>query len=148
MTTIAYKKGFVACDSRVTKDNFIVDDSYEKLITKDGVAFFVCGATSDYGALIDAYLARKYDGDSENIDAVAFVIDKGFLYTCAIHNKEFWRSPARYDNPIALGSGRDFAIAFMDAGMSAEEAVKASCKRDSASGGEIRVYSVDSLLHV
>jgi len=148
MTTIAYKKGFIACDSRITKDNFIVDDSYEKLITKNGVAFFVCGSTSDSGALIDAYLLGKYDGNSENIDAVALVIDKGLLYTCAIHNKEFWRSPTRYDNPIALGSGRDFAIAFMDSGMSAEEAVKAACKRDCLSGGEIRVYSVESLLHV
>lgn len=38
----------------------------------------------------------------------------------------------------AHGAGRDFALAAMDAGASAEEAVRIACKRSTACGGRVQ----------
>lgn len=43
---------------------------------------------------------------------------------------------------MAIGSGKNFALAFMDTGMSAEEAVRATCKRDIYTGGTIRTFKI------
>ena len=40
----------------------------------------------------------------------------------------------------AWGTGSDFAIAAMDAGASAEEAVKIACKRSASCGGKVHVF--------
>lgn len=44
---------------------------------------------------------------------------------------------------VAIGSGADYAIAAMDAGLSAEEAVKIAIGRDVFSGGEVFVETLD-----
>jgi 20S proteasome alpha/beta subunit len=140
MTTIAYKKGIIAYDSRVTNENVIVDDDADKLIIRNDVGFFCTGATSDFEVLIQSYLAGKYVGNGEKVEAALLVLDDCRLFTCAVHEGEFWRSPVRLTNCIAIGSGRDFALAFMDTGMSAKDAVLATMKRDSATGGTIRTH--------
>lgn len=48
-----------------------------------------------------------------------------------------------HDVPASIGSGSVFAIAAMDAGSSAEEAVKIAMKRDVYSGGEITVVQLE-----
>lgn len=45
--------------------------------------------------------------------------------------------------PQAVGCGKDFALAAMDAGLSAEESVKVACKRSTHCGGTITVLSID-----
>lgn len=47
------------------------------------------------------------------------------------------------DRPFAIGSGRDFALAAMDMGASAKEAVEAAAKRDVYTGGTIRTLIID-----
>jgi len=53
MTTIAYKDGVIACDSRITSGSLIVDDNEIKMVKKGDVVFFLAGSTSDYLAFID-----------------------------------------------------------------------------------------------
>ena len=48
-----------------------------------------------------------------------------------------------HDVPASIGSGSVFALAAMDAGASAEEAVKIAMKRDVYSGGEITVVQLE-----
>jgi len=143
MTTIAYKNGIVAYDSRRTQDNVIIDDDADKLIVRNDVGFFCAGATSDFEILIQSYLAGKYVGKGEKVEATLLVLDDCRLFTCAVHDKEFWKAPVRLTNCIALGSGRDFALAFMDTGMSAKDAVLATMKRDANTGGTIRTYPIN-----
>lgn len=55
MTTIAYKDGVIAYDSRVTRSGTIVSDNAPKCQVVDGVSFFLSGAVCDEKALIAAY---------------------------------------------------------------------------------------------
>jgi len=43
----------------------------------------------------------------------------------------------------ALGSGHDFVLAFMDMGLSAEEAVQRTMKFDAATGGKVHTFKID-----
>ncbi|GAI22667.1 unnamed protein product, partial [marine sediment metagenome] len=46
-------------------------------------------------------------------------------------------------NPDAIGSGSAYALAAMDMGASAEEAVRAAMKRDIYTGGKVRTMRID-----
>lgn len=48
------------------------------------------------------------------------------------------------ETPIAIGTGRDFALAAMDIGASPEDAVRASIRRDIYTGGKITVLHLES----
>lgn len=142
MTTIAYKNGIVAYDSRFVCGDTIEDDDADKKVERDGKIFFIAGNCSDYEFLVDSYIQDKAVRDK--INARAIVIDDGKLYTTSVSEDDgFWRCIERLDNPIAIGSGKSFALAFMDAGMSAEDAVRATCKRDLYSGGIVRTFKID-----
>lgn len=142
MTTIAYKNGIVAYDSRVSADNLIQDDDYEKHIVRDGIHFFVCGATEDWQKFVESYCAST--NPERNLDVSALIFHGGDLFKSSIEKTQdgfrIWKSPIRLESHISIGSGRDFAIAFMDAGMSAYDAVVATTKRDMWTGGTIRSY--------
>lgn len=142
MTTIAYKDGVIAYDSRVTMDNLIIDDESEKHDLVDGVHFFYCGATSDNGHLINAYINNCTHTETR-IDGNALVVDsEGLFYIGVNHENQLWKAPIRLGSHFAIGSGADFAFAFMDSGMSAVEAVKMTARRDSATGGVIRSFDI------
>ena len=136
MTTIAYKDGIIAYDSRFTSSDVIEDDDGEKCYIRDGVYFFISGSVCDYEALVDSYFAGV--AVRKNIDAMAFVFGGGQLYTTSVHLGKFWVCKERMDVHGAIGSGRKFALAFMDAGMNAEDAIKGTCKRDIYTGGTVR----------
>lgn len=143
MTTIAYKDGVIAYDSRFTCHDFIVNDDADKMISADGRMFFLCGAVSDYIYLIDSYLNDRLT--RKVVETVrALVVEDGKLYATAVSPRDgFWKCEEPFDNPIAIGSGERFALAFMDTGMTAEEAVRATCKRDIYTGGTIRTFKID-----
>lgn len=144
MTTIAYKDGVIAYDSRCTKGETIVDDDFNKCKVVDGVAFFLCGSTADYDALIGMYMGR-ISAPAGACDSSALVHDNGELFECS-YNKEdgFWRSPKRLSTHHALGSGTDHALTAMDMGANAEMAVKMAMKRDTGTGGIVRTFLVDA----
>lgn len=137
MTTIAYKNGVIAYDGRITIDNLIVDDENEKMIERDNVLFFMAGSVCDRGAFIQAYFNK--DHGYKDIDISAIVVDDNEIYYSSLgENGLVWKSPINKNSCFAIGSGRNFALAFMDAGLNAEEAVAATAKRDCNSGGAIR----------
>ncbi len=53
-----------------------------------------------------------------------------------------WRQPLDPANPDAIGSGSAYALAAMDMGASAEEAVRAAMKRDIYTGGTVRTIVI------
>lgn len=143
MTTIAYKNGIIAYDSRFTCNDVIVDDNANKMIEADGRIFFMCGSVPDYVYLISSYLNDKLT--KRVLEPVkALVLDSGKLYSAAVSPRDgFWKCEEPFGVPIAIGSGYQFALAFMDTGMTAEEAVHATCKRDIYTGGLIRTFKID-----
>lgn len=144
MTTIAYKDGVIAYDSRLVVENLIFDDEFEKMHSRDDVLFFLSGSTCDNEKFMNAYFEPELICKNVNIEAIVF--DRSILYRSSIDpDGIFWRSPLRPDHYYAIGSGRDFALAFMDSGISAEEAIYATMKRDCFTGGKVRTYQVEKV---
>ena len=141
MTTIAYRDGVVATDTLSVADGMVVDQAYEKCIVRDGVMFFMTGSTSDHDKLIDEYLSPA-GRDTGNASAI--VADKGEIFIVGWEDggKGIFKCPNRRENYIAIGSGERFAIAAMDHGKSAQEAVEYAMKRDVFTGGVVKVYQV------
>lgn len=142
MTTIAYKDGVIAYDSRVTRGSLIDHDDYEKLIHRQGHRFLLTGSGCDFEALLDEFFGVKL-GDKP-LEASGLVVSNGRL--CQIgHDAEsgFWMDEVWAERPFATGSGRDFALAAMDMGATAKEAVEIAAKRDVYTGGTIRTLTIN-----
>lgn len=149
VTTIAYKNGIIAYDSRESSsDDIIVDDGVEKRFEIDGgVQLFLCGSCADREDFIESYLKFKAVRQDIDIEALIFDPNNKSLFRSSVDDKGvIWKTKLRLDNHYAIGSGRRFALAFMDAGMSAHEAVIATAKRDVWTGGEIRTFEIGELV--
>lgn len=137
MTTIAYKDGVIAYDSRQVRNGSIVSDACSKCEVVNGVMFFLSGAVCDEKALIAAYFGKP---SKDPVESSGFVVDGGNLLLVGHCDKTgVWRQSLDRANPDAIGSGSPYAMAAMDMGATAEEAVRAAMKRDIYTGGEVHV---------
>lgn len=140
MTTIAYKDGVIAYDSRQTRSGTIVADNAIKRQVVEGVSFFLSGAVCDAPALIAAYFGTP---SPVPVECSGFAVDGGKLLMVGCDDKTgIWRQELDPANPDAIGSGSAYALAAMDMGASAVEAVRAAMKRDIYTGGRIRTYRI------
>ncbi|WP_095111167.1 proteasome subunit beta [Pseudomonas sp. Irchel 3E20] len=141
MTTIAYKDGVIAYDGRQTRNDRIVSDAAQKCQVVDGVSFFLSGAVCDERALIAAYFGTP---SAVPVECSGYVVDGGKLLMVGHDDKTgIWKQDLDLANPDAIGSGYAYAIAAMDMGASAEDAVRAAMKRDIYTGGTIRSVIID-----
>lgn len=141
MTTIAYKDGVIAYDSRQTRGDRIISDNCAKRQVVDGVSFFLSGAVCDEKALIAAYFGTP---SAVPVECSGYVVDGGKLMTVGHDDKTgIWRQELEPSNPDAIGSGAAYALAAMDMGASAEEAVRAAMKRDIYTGGKVHTTIID-----
>lgn len=141
MTTIAYKDGVIAYDSRMTSGDIVVDDNFKKMFVKDNMNIFYCGSVGD----LDEFLNCVFnDVKSERVlDCESFLFVDGKINAVDICEDRVRKISLRSDNHYAIGSGRRLALAYMDTGMSSEEAVIATCRRDIYTGGTIRTFKID-----
>lgn len=140
MTTIAYKDGVIAYDGRQTRNDRIVSDSAAKCQVVDGVSFFLSGAVCDEKALIAAYFGTA---SPVPVECSGYVVDDGKLMMVGHDDKTgIWKQELDLSNPDAIGSGAAYAIAAMDMGASAEDAVRAAMKRDIYTGGTVRTVTI------
>lgn len=139
MTTIAYKDGVVAYDSRSSSNGAIISDNYEKKAVKNKVAFFLSGTVADHPKFIDAYLGADCE---EDLDAYGFCVDGGRLYRVGHSEGKVYREICELDEHYAAGSGSDHALTAMDLCLSAKEAVKMAMKRDTGTGGRVRTFKL------
>ena len=138
MTTIVYKDGIIAYDSRLSANTLITDDDYDKHLKMGHIDFFLSGPPSGYEELIGTYLGSS---QCKKTDCVLFAVERGKVYMASIDEGEFLKEEAT--NPSAIGSGRYHAYTAMDMGASAEEAVKMAAKRDLCTGGTIRIFNLN-----
>ena len=73
MTTIAYKDGVIAFDSRCCRDNTIMDDDFLKRISRDGVEIFYSGSTADAQVFADHWFGDRQS--CPGLDTAAYVWD-------------------------------------------------------------------------
>ena len=139
MTTIAYKDGVIAYDSRTMANGIIVTDQADKHIISHGVHFFMTGNVCDINFLIEAYRnnERSCKGYAE-----AVIVDAGQLrYINMEPDGTNWHDWP-HDDCRAIGSGQHFAYTAMDMGATAKEAVQMAMKRDPATGGRVRSFRI------
>src|SRR5690242_20657946 len=143
MTTIAYKNGVIAADSRVTVEsegggarNFDTKKLFRKTVQIDGqptdVILATAGESAPGSLFVEAWgtgksLAeiRELFAYSEPDFTILVVSPKGLFEVdrwCVLE-------PV-YEPFYAIGSGSKIAMGAMEAGASAQKAVEIACKRD------------------
>ena len=140
MTTIAYKDGIIAYDSRLTAGEVILSDNIEKKVVVGDDVLFMTGPTSDYKSFIEAFKGNNIKKDT--LDAAAIAVVGGNLFKCGYQDGDLWMCPIDELTPTSIGSGSEFAYGAMDCGKSAAESVKVASGRDVNTGGEIRTFKI------
>ncbi len=141
MTTISYRDGVIAYDSRTTSGDLITNDNAVKMTVVEGVRFFWTGATADREKFLALYFGRS--SEFKGVDASALIIDDGKLYLASVCKDDgFWKQPLPLDTHHASGSGQDFALTAMDMGATAKEAVQMAMLRDTKTGGRVRTFRI------
>ena len=131
MTTIAYRDGVLAVDSRATRANEIVPYPVDKLFRMpDGSLVAGAGQVDGLLAAVE-WIANRCKGeppDFKNTTIVHLMHDRLLEYVNAP-----LPVPIPLDAFDSWGSGSSFAIAGMHCGLTAEAAVELACKCDGMS---------------
>lgn len=140
MTTIAYKDGVLAADSQETNGKMVDNFHCKKIFRlKNGGIIGTSGSSSAGWQLIACL--EDYAGGTPPLNRVKcnalFLFKKKVWYYEPYH----WYDITK-DGHYAIGTGRDFAIAAMDAGASAEEAVQIAANRDIYTGGRVQTLEI------
>lgn len=160
MTTIAYKDGVMASDSRLTAGSRIVPGNAKKIFRTAkaivGVAgnadesllynplFKTLASPDDIPKWIEGLVSNDCDWDLlvvfKNAPRVYYLVN--ISAEGDTDNSGFWCSELRDGEGMAIGSGSYYAVTAMGMGQSALEAVNTSMKYDSATGGRIVAVNV------
>lgn len=151
MTTIAYKDGIIAYDSRSTRDRVVISDKSSKKNETEKYIYFYSGSVDEIHQFIDLHENNtKYDMP---ICVNAFIVDKetNRVFYSGVSNEStptgepalrLWKHEIDYDGINAIGSGWVQAFTAMDLGMSAKKAVEYAATRDIYTGGEINIFEI------
>lgn len=144
MTTVAYRDGILAADSRVTVKDVIDSDNDKKIYRlRDGSVY---GMSGDYVGGLKLLSHLKFAVKQKHLVLPTPQV-KGVKAILISPEKVLWYFEQglweKLKHPYyAVGSGGKFATAAMDAGADAITAVKIGIKRDVYSGGRVRWLEV------
>lgn len=140
MTTLTYshKDKQIAIDSRISSNGTIRSDSHNKIIRNNIGTWFFTGKCCD-----EIALSKLYHNDHVKIipEASALLINNEAVYYVCV-NDEGYCEWFEVDHDCAYGSGQDFAIAALDFGKTATEAIEYAITRDIYTGGNIQCVNV------
>jgi ATP-dependent protease HslVU (ClpYQ) peptidase subunit len=148
MTTVAYRDGVLASDSRLTCNKDWIENDNSKKIYKlsDGSAVGVAGSAYQSETIIERLKAALKTKDKK-LPKVSDLRKAEALLVCP--DGDLWFHPQggyswqkMPDAPTALGSGWQWAMVAMDAGADARRAVELAIRRDVYSGGKIQTCKV------
>lgn len=143
MTTVAYKDGKMASDSAWTMGNKFIKSATKLLRLKSGAIIGGAGDNDHRDILPLLQTVRKFDDFPRRADLINMRIDLEIII--ALPNGEVYVLTTRekeddYDTEvgvveipskvISVGSGWELALAYMDAGHSAYNAVSYAIRRD------------------
>lgn len=140
MTTIAYnhKDKQVAIDSRYTRGDLIDTDKGDKIRKNKKGIYLLAGHQGDFEDLMSL---NKNDKVEIRPECGGVLISNGKAYSVDTDNEGFFIMAELTEN-LTVGSGSSFALAAMDFGMSAKDAVNYAKTRDIYTGGRVRVIDV------
>jgi len=144
MTTIVYdhKNKQIAVDSRVSRDGVICTDEGVKFLHDDSGVWFFCGKNCD-----KALLVEYFEGKDLELLPEAWAIyakNNGEVYLRSVNDGRV-PEESLTEFSEAIGSGEPFALAALDHGKSAKEAVEYAMTRDTGTGGKVHVFDVGAM---
>lgn len=132
MTTIAYKDGVLAADTRVTQGDTIHPDASKIVSSYPGAVAF-CGhvkVIQMYRSQARKDFQKLPDEGWEAITTGGFLIDADGAHL-RIKDGDFW----------AIGSGAHLALGAMAAGATPEEAVRIAARFDTGTNDDVEVVT-------
>lgn len=140
MTTVAYHHcdRQVAVDGRVTAGNFILTDEGDKTVKIGDRLFVFCGALADYPRFASECVNGK--ASDWQTDVAALMIMRGRCYLCTLEDGRYIVSELEHND--AIGSGAAYAVAAMDFGQTARQAIRYAASRNCKTGGKIKTFKV------
>lgn len=137
MTTIAYRDGVLAGDSRVSCGDMVVDNKAVKVHRIRGNRLLGwAGKVEDAERLKLALRKKETPPANLDVDAIMVHMVNG-APMIQLFEGNLWVTQ-KGQPYYAIGSGAPYALGAMDAGATAQEAASIGSKRDVASGGKIR----------
>ena len=140
MTTIAFDGKFICCDGRVTVGSIIAEEHEKKAVKIDDDIFILAGDCFD----AEMFLSSKA-GDSSGAAQGAYigfwVSELGVRVVYFDEGEKYWTCAHRW----AIGSGGEFAIAAMDHGASAIDAVRYAHTKDNNTGKPYQLVDINKL---
>jgi len=145
MTTIVYdhKRGQIACDSRLTTGSVIATDTANKTIESSKGVMFLAGSIGDFDTLVRLVENNEHgssDPQDGELEGDAILVMNGCAYNVFMSDDIVNYQKCSFTTGI--GSGRDWAIAAIDHGKTAKQAVEYAATRDIYTGGKVRVYDI------
>ena len=156
MTSIAVKDGIMVSDGRVTLGDTVIKDDMVKVFWVNNHLVGGAGRARSISTFVH-WLQKQTDytivsnevGDLVDLVPPVLEDDEGFSALVLTPTKQVLlydgNIPIDLGNDVytSIGSGSVYCLAAMDAGSSAEDAVKIAMKRDVYSGGEITVVQLE-----
>lgn len=137
MSTVAYRNGVLAADSRLSFGDTISPSGGRKIFDLgDGRLLGFVGSFASAHALLRHFTQPEMFSYPELAEASAILIlpdGSGMFYD----DNGFY--PISLEPYFAIGSGQDAALGAMAVGASAKRAVEAAISVDKHSGGQIQV---------
>lgn len=139
MTTVVYKDGILASDSRLTSKSHVVSDKCKKIFRlPDGTLFGWAGDDEGGHELLESMLrGEELNSDKirlfEDVQAIR-ILPKGQIYVTD-RGRAWTRWPEKFG---FIGTGGKYARAAMMAGADAVKAVKIAIASDVYSGGRVQ----------
>lgn len=140
MTTVVYKDGILASDSRCTQNDTVVGNVTKIHKIDNNTIIGFCGRTAQAFKFIEWYKSGRKKEDAlsdDDSDFVALVIVDGVVYRYDGYNPQLIKHKFH-----AIGSGFNIALGAMEAGASAIEAIKIAKKYDIYTGGKVQYIYV------
>ncbi len=137
MTTIAYKDGIIAADTRICFDNI---KHFCRKIHKldDGIVLAIAGKVRDEGAMLAYYKGELKKPPRRFNSLEAFKVEDGEIKW--VTNDLYWQPVER--GFYAIGSGWSLAMAGMIMGLSAKDAVLLAADLDVNTNKYVDTYNI------
>ena len=150
MTTVAYDGTTLASDSRSTMGGGMIYEEDAQKIFPDIGPFAVLGIAGDYQAAMDTMDMIQDFNKIEHVRGIPAKEVGDVALIGVTHDGKLWsymgdRScELRADKPFAVGSGSEYALAAMDLGKTAAEAVVYASTRDLYTNDIVQVATLYS----
>lgn len=149
MTTIAYKDGVIAYDSRITEpgNGAIISDHHTKIRKGvDSQLFFLAGDEAGIQYFMNKLLNRELpDIDCDCYGMRWDTVNNTLHCVDSYSDKHYLELRLDTSGVYAYGSGGNFALAAMDFGKSAAEAVAYAATRDVWTGGKVNSFICEGI---